>query len=127
MVAKEPQHANFFARTQLATAMRLVTPAAISMAITGVLMIGVRGWTDDRRHAQWLTVAIVLYVDRDRVLGRRPGAGRAEDGGTHRDAARARDPAAAGAPRDREALRLGGMFLSVLVVIIVFLMVVKPF
>jgi len=39
MVAKEPQHGNFYARTQLLTSKRLVTPVALSMAVAGVYVL----------------------------------------------------------------------------------------
>ena len=39
MVAAEPQHANWYARTQLATARRLVTPVSDHAAVTGIAMI----------------------------------------------------------------------------------------
>ena len=44
MAAKEPQYANFYARTQVAAGRRLVSPVSISLAITGMAMILVRGW-----------------------------------------------------------------------------------
>ena len=120
MVAKEPQHGNFFARTQLETAMKLVTPAAISMAITGALMIGVRGWTNIVGTRQWLSVAIVYSVAVQAPAGRKMVAltGTPPAPGT---------PPSPELPATARRLRLGGMFLSTLVVIIVFLMVTKPF
>src|SRR5215204_1516013 len=62
MVAKEPQHGNFYARTQLTTAKSLITPLALSMAVTGLAMIAVRGWPNIVGTGTWLLVAIVLYV-----------------------------------------------------------------
>ena len=97
------------------------------MAITGALMIGVRGWTNIVGTRQWLSVAIVLYVIAIvySVAVQAP-AGR-------KMVALTGTPPAPGTPPSPELpatarrLRLGGMFLSTLVVIIVFLMVTKPF
>ena len=62
MAAREPQHANFYARTQIATATRLITPVALSMAVTGIGMILIRGWGNLTADRRWLEVAILLYV-----------------------------------------------------------------
>jgi len=127
MVAREPQHANFFARSQVQIGNRLVTPAALSMAVTGVLMIAVRGWTNIVGTNWWLTVAIVLYVIAiGFAVAVQAPAGRrlVELTGT---------PPAQGSPPPPELpatarrVRTGGMILSGLVIVIVFLMVTKPF
>ncbi|MEW6223472.1 MAG: DUF2269 family protein [Chloroflexota bacterium] len=128
MVAKEPQHANFYARTQLAANLKLVTPLALSMAVTGVLMIIERGGlsniTGGRR---WLELAILLYVIAIVYsFAIQAPAGR-------RLVALTSSPPAPGSPPDpaipatARRVRLGGMFLGLLVIVIVFLMVVKPF
>ena len=127
MVAKEPQHANFFARQQLAVGTRLVTPAALSMAITGILMIAVLGWSSIVGNRLWLPVAIVLYVIAIvySVAVQAPGGRKLVE--------LTATPPAPGSPPPPELpatakrVRQGGIFLSVLVLIIVFLMVVKPF
>jgi uncharacterized membrane protein len=126
MVAKEPQHANFFARTQLATAKKLVTPVALSMAVTGVLMIAVNGMTAYSGRL-WLPVAVVIYIVAvvfafavQTPTGRKlveltstpPAPGSPPNPEIPKTAARARN---------------GGILLSVLVLIIAFLMVAKPF
>jgi hypothetical protein len=127
MVAKEPQHANFFARTQVAIGMKLVTPAAISMLITGILMIWVLGYEAIVGGKLWLTVAVILYlIAIGYSLAVQAPAGR-------RLVALTETPPAPGSPPPPELpatakrVRTGGIFLSTLVVIIVFLMVVKPF
>ena len=127
MVAKEPQHANFFARTQLAVGTRLVTPAALSMAITGILMIAVLGWSAIVGTKLWLPVAIVLYIIAIvfAVAVQTPAGRKLVD--------LTATPPAPGSPPPPELpatakrVRTGGIFLSTLIVIIVFLMVVKPF
>ena len=127
MVAREPQHANFFARSQLAVGTRLVTPAALSMAITGILMIAVRGWSTIVGATLWLPLAIVLYIIAIvfAVAVQTPAGRKLVD--------LTATPPAPGSPPPPELpatakrVRNGGMLLSTLVVIIVFLMVVKPF
>jgi uncharacterized membrane protein len=128
MVAKEPQHANFYARTQGAANQRLVTPVALSLAVTGVLMIVERGGLSNITGGQrWLEVAILLYVIAMVVaMAVQAPAGRrlvqltstppAPGGGP--------DPAI---PATARRVRNGGILLTVLVVLITFLMVVKPF
>ena len=128
MVAKEPQHANFYARTQLATGKKLVTPVALSMAVTGILMLavnsGLGGFTG---KAASLVVAIVLYVIAvvfAFVVQTPTGRKLVELTAT---------PPAPGSPPNPEIpktaarARNGGILLSVLVLIIAFLMVTKPF
>jgi hypothetical protein len=127
MVAKEPQHANFFARTQVAIGNRLVTPAALSMAVTGVLMILVLGWSTIVGPKLWLPVAIVIYIIAIvYAVAVQAPAGR-------KLVELTATPPAPGSPPPPELpatarrVRTGGIALSTLIVIIVFLMVVKPF
>lgn len=127
MVAKEPQHANFFARTQVATGTKIVTPLALSMAVTGIAMILVRGWVNILGPNHWLEAGIVLYVIAivysfavQAPAGRKlvdltstppvPGSGPNPE-----------------IPKTAAKLRNGGMILGLLVIAIVFLMVAKPF
>jgi Predicted integral membrane protein (DUF2269) len=127
MVAREPQHGNFFARTQVAIGTRLVGPAALSMAVTGVIMIAVLGWSAIVGSKLWLPVAIVLYV----IAIVYSFAVQAPTG--RRLVELTETPPAPGSPPPPELpatarrVRTGGIVLSTLVVIIVFLMVVKPF
>jgi uncharacterized membrane protein len=129
MVAKEPQHANFFARTQLATGKKLVTPVALSMAVTGIAMILVTpgGYGGLIGGRQWLAVAIVLYViaivfafawqtPNGRKLVELTSTPPAPGSGPNPEI-----------PGTAAKVRTGGMVLTLLVVAIVFLMVVKPF
>ena len=127
MVAKEPQHANFYARTQVTTAKALITPLALSMAVTGAAMIGVRGWTNTVGTTSWLVVAIVLYVVAIVYsLAVQAPAGR-------KLVELTATPPAPGAgpnpeiPATAKKLKQGGIILTLLVVAIVFLMVAKPF
>jgi uncharacterized membrane protein len=127
MVAKEPQHANFYARTQVATGRKIVTPLALSMAVTGVAMILIRGWSNILGDRHWLEVAIVLYVIAIVYsLAVQAPAGQKLVQLTS-------TPPAPGSPPNPEIpktaarVRTGGMILGLLVVAIVFLMVTKPF
>ena len=124
MAGREPQHANFSARQVEAIGNRLVYPLAIFQGVTGVVLI----WATslDLRAATWLGISIVLYaialtfaltVQRSALL---------------RLIALTSTPPAPGSPPSPEIpatvrkIRRGGMFTGVLVVVIVFLMVVKP-
>lgn len=127
MVAKEPQHANFYARTQLATARKIVTPVSISMAVTGIGMILVRGWGNITGDTRWLEVSILLYVIAVVFsMAVQAPAGR-------RLVELTSTPPAPGAapnpeiPKAAAKVRTGGIILSGLVLVIAFLMVTKPF
>ena len=121
---REPQHANFTLRTSAVVATRLIIPLAVFQGVTGVGLLLLEG--TDILAARWLLVAVVLYaialyiaiglnlpnLRRLIELSSAPPA----DGGPPPElisrAARARQY---------------GMAMSALVVVIVFLMVVKPF
>jgi uncharacterized membrane protein len=127
MGGKEPQHANFATRASHVVGQRLVEPLAISMAITGVGMILVTGRNLADRGNWWLGIAIVIYVIalsfsllvQNRNVARIIGLTSAPP-----------PPGASGPPPELPPLvkrvQQGGMFLTVAIVAIVFLMVVKP-
>jgi uncharacterized membrane protein len=127
MVAKEPQYANFYARTQAATGKRLVTPVSISLAITGIGMILVRGWGTLTAGRHWLELGILLYVVAVVVaMAVQAPAGRRLVELTSQPPA----PGTGPSPellKTAARLRTGGMVVSALVVVIVLLMVTKPF
>jgi uncharacterized membrane protein len=127
MVAKEPQHANFYARTQVAAGRAIVTPAAISMAVTGAALIVVKGWANVTGGRHWLELAILLYIVAVVVaMAVQAPAGRRLVELTSQPPAPGAGPSAelrATAARVRQ----GGMVMIVLVVVIAFLMVTKPF
>lgn len=122
LVAKEPQHANFFARSQMLLSKRLITPLALSLGVTGILMVIVTGI--DLTSNVWLGVAIVLYVIAlgFALLVQAPSGARLVE--------LTAAPSPGGPSPELRAtaavVRRGGMVLAVLVVTIVFLMVVKP-
>ncbi|OGO55594.1 MAG: hypothetical protein A2Z32_04285 [Chloroflexi bacterium RBG_16_69_14] len=124
MAGREPQHANFSARQTEAIGNKLVYPMAIFQGITGVLLI--LATSIDLRAATWLGIGIVLYaialtygltVQRHALL--------------HLIELSSTPPAPGTAPSPEipatvRKVQRGGMLLGVLIVVIVFLMVVKP-
>ena len=60
-VAKEPQHGNWFLRATKRVSDVLIIPLALSMAVTGTLLIMSTGGLS-RLQEPWLAVAIVVYV-----------------------------------------------------------------
>ena len=126
MGGQEPQHANFATRATHRVGDLLVEPFAISMLVTGALMIWSVGIPLFDREARWLVLAIVLYLV---ALGlalfvSRPSVKRiiALSGGDG-------PPAGPPPPEMMSAVatvQRVGMALLVLLVAIVFLMVVKP-
>ena len=127
MVAKEPQYANFYARTQVATARAIITPVSLSMAITGIALIVVKGWSNVTAGRHWLEAAILLYVVSVVVaMAVQAPAGRKLVELTSQPPA----PGTGPSPELRATVarvRQGGLVLTVLVVVIAFLMVAKPF
>jgi hypothetical protein len=126
MGGHEPQHANFATRATHRVGDLLVEPFAISMLVTGALMIWSVGIPLFDREARWLVLAVVLYLV---ALGlalfvSRPNVKRiiALSGGDG-------PPAGPPPPEMMSAIatvQRVGMALLVLLVAIVFLMVVKP-
>jgi len=123
----EPQHANFGTRLSHAISAKYVYPVGITLPITGLAIMGILRINPLAREYWWLAIAIVLYaitygysffVQRklvERVIALTsapPPAG------------------ASGPPPEVPALgkRIGqgGMAMGISLVIIVFLMVVKP-
>ena len=134
---REPQHANFTLRGSSVIARRLIVPLAILQGITGLGLVLIEG--TELLTRGWLLLAIVLYaialfiaiglnlpnlrrlIEMTTPPPGGPPAGGPPGGG----------PPAGGPPPelvDRVAKsRQYGMAMSGLVVVIVFLMVVKPF
>ncbi len=132
MAGAEPQHANFAIRFQHRVSTRLIVPLALFQGVTGLLLVwktGINLFT-----TLWLLTAIVLYIaalvvsigvglptlNRLILLTSAPPP-QAQPG----DAPRKGPP-----PEIANLVRRGrlvGITQSVLVVLIVFLMVTKPF
>jgi uncharacterized membrane protein len=124
---REPQHANFVLRTTDFIVRRMIVPLAILQGVTGLGLVLLEG--TELLSKIWLLLAIVLYgialyvaiglnlpnLRRLIELSTPPAAG----------------PPAGGPPPELVARvarsRQYGMATSGLVVVIVFLMVVKPF
>lgn len=125
MAAKEPQHANFSSRQVDMIGKRLVYPLAIFQGITGVLIIVAAGY--DVMSRAWLAVAIVLY------LFTLVYALTVQRNALHRliELTSAPPPPGATGPSPEivatvKRIQQGGILLGVMIVVIVFLMVVKP-
>jgi uncharacterized membrane protein len=125
MGGAEPQHANFATRVSARIGDRLVEPLAIFQGITGVLLILISG--RDLMAARWLLLGIVLYVialayslfvqkrDVQRII----------------ELTSAPPPPGAtgpppGLPEVVARVQRAGMILGINLIVIVFLMVVKP-
>ncbi len=127
MVAKEPQHGNFLARVNVATVRGVVVPVSIVMAISGVAMILERGWSNITAGRHWLEAGIALYIVAFLF------AVLVQSANGRKLAALTSTPPAPGSspnpeiPATAKRLRYGGYALSVMVIVIVFLMVAKPF
>jgi uncharacterized membrane protein len=126
MGGKEPQHANFAMRVSEATGQRLVYPLAILQGVTGVALILIGNIPVF--STPWLLLGITLYVI---ALGY---ALTVQRNALHHAIELTSAPPPAGAPAGPppelmatvQKIQRGGMFLGLLIVVIVFLMVVKP-
>jgi hypothetical protein len=127
MGGKEPQHANFGVRVSEMLSHRLVYPIGITLPITGLAMILVRGLNPLDRAFWWLGLAIVLYVIAYGYAYFFQGKLVAQ---VIEMTSAPPPPGASGPPPQLVALiariQIGGKVLSVLLVTIIFLMVVKP-
>jgi uncharacterized membrane protein len=124
MLAREPQHGNWYLRASKRVSDVVTIPVALSMAVTGSLLVMSSGGVQ-RFSELWLTVAIVLYVVALLVvfLLQRPAISKVI-------ALTSTPPGPGGPPPEVPALlsrvRLYGIVLLILVVTIVALMVTKP-
>ena len=128
--AREPEHGNWYMRASKRVSNGVLIPVAISMAITGTLLVVETGGM--RRFEQlWLTTSLVLYVVALGIifLAQRPALAKVIEL-TSGPPAPAGSPAPAGPPAEVPALlrrlRLLGYVLLLLVIAIVALMVWKP-
>lgn len=127
---REPQHANFTLRTTAVVATRLIVPLAILQGVTGLGLVLVEG--TELLTRLWLLVAIALYaIALFIAIGLNlPNLRRLIELSTP-PAGAPPGPPPGGPPPELIARaarsRQYGMAMSLLVVVIVFLMVVKPF
>jgi uncharacterized membrane protein len=125
MGGKEPMHANFATRVTERIGTTLVYPLAIFQGVTGLALMLIAGVTVP---PLWLTIGIVLYVIALVY------ALTIQRNAVHRIIELSSEPPPPGAtgpsPELQAAVKKvqrGGMFLGLLIVVIVFFMVVKPF
>lgn len=127
---REPQHANFTLRTSAVVATRLILPLAILQGVTGLGLVLLEG--TELLTRPWLLVAIVLYAIALYIaIGLNlPNLRRLIELSTP-PAGAPPGPPAGGPPPELIAraarAKQYGQAMSGLVVVIVFLMVVKPF
>jgi uncharacterized membrane protein len=124
---KEPQHANFMARASHHVGDRVVLPVALSMPISGLLIVLAAGI--NLLGTRWLLLAIALYIVAISyvLLVQRPATIRLVEltsGPPPSGGASVGPPPAVVETVGK--IRRGGMILGLLIVIIVALMVVKP-
>jgi uncharacterized membrane protein len=132
MGAADRSHANFATRVSHAISTKRQVPVALTMPVTGIGLIWSTGFDVFSREARWLALGIVLYVVlfTYAVAVQLPTTERiiAMTSAPPPDAPMGAAPA--GPPPALTALiqkvQRGGMFLSVMIAVIVFLMVVKP-
>ena len=127
MAGKEPVHANFSARQTEAIGNRLVYPLAIFQGITGILLI-ISAQIDPQK-TPWLVAGIILY------LITLTYALTVQRNALHHLIELSSTPPPPGTPPGPpppeivatvKKIQRGGMFLGLMIVVIVFLMVVKP-
>ena len=124
MTAKEPQHGNWYMRTAKRLSNVVLVPVAISMFITGTLLVVETGGM--RRFEElWLALALILYVISLLIvfLAQRPALNKII-------ALTSQPPGPEGPPpelaEDIRKMQLYGGILLVLTIAIVALMVWKP-
>ncbi len=131
--AATPQHGHFAAMVMDLIERRIVIPGAIVQGITGVVLIVLLGWYPNGGTYIWLSVAILLYLVAViyAITVQAPASEKMVKltaGGPPAGAPPAGAPA--GPPPEVAAtarkLARGGMFMTVLIVLIVILMVTKP-
>ena len=127
MGGAEPQHANFATRVSEAISSKRVIPIGITLPITGLGMIAVRGINPLERPWWWLALAIVLYLT---AYGYGFFVQRKLVARVVEMTSSPPPPGASGPPPELMALikriQRGGIGMGLLIVTIVFLMVVKP-
>jgi len=126
MGGREPQHANFGMRTTAAIGSGMVYPLAILQGVTGLALVLIIGTSILSKP--WLGLAIVLYIAAISY------ALTVQRNALHHAIELTSSPPPAGAPAGPppelmatvKKIQRGGMGLGLVVVVIVFLMVVKP-
>jgi hypothetical protein len=127
MGGAEPQHANFATRVSERLTTRFVYPAAVVQLVTGFAMILIAPLDLTSRPFYWLDIAIVLFVINlsYSYLVAHPNVERIIE------MTSAPPPPGASGPTPAllelvGSVQRGGIFMTVMLVAIIFLMVVKP-
>jgi uncharacterized membrane protein len=126
MGGREREHGNFATRISETLSKRIVLPIALTMPVTGAAMILIAGIDLSARAYWWLGIAIVLYVIAISigVFSNIPTTARIIE------LTSAPPAPGSGPPPELPGLikrvQRGGMINTVLIVVIVLLMVVKP-
>ena len=132
MGAADPSHANFATRVSHAISAKRVVPVALTMPVTGIGLIWSAGIDVFSPSARWLALGIVLYVIlfTYAVTVQGPTIQRIIDATSGPPPEAPPGSAPAGPPPALLALiskvQRGGIFMGVTLLVIVFLMVVKP-
>lgn len=132
MGAADRPHANFATRVSLAISTKRQVPVALTMPVTGIGLIWSVGIDVFSRDARWLALGIILYIMlfTFAVAVQIPTTQRIIDMTSGPPPEMPPGSAPAGPPPALMALvrrvQRGGMFLSVMIAVIAFLMVVKP-
>jgi uncharacterized membrane protein len=123
MAMREPQHANFVVRAGKRISDTILLPASISMAITGA---GLIYWGGHTPREMWLSIGMGIYVIALLVVlfVQRPLFNRLIALTSTPPGPTGPDPEI---PRLAARARIIGLGLSVAVVVIVYLMIYKPF
>ncbi len=126
MAGREPQHANFSSRQVAAIGNKMVYPLAVFQGITGLLLI-VSGSVS--MSSLWLGLGIVLYIVAlvfALTVQRNTLQHLIEMTSTPPPPGTPPGPPPPALLATVAKIQRGGMFLGILIVVIVFLMVVKP-
>jgi uncharacterized membrane protein len=127
MGGAEPQHANFATRVSDRLTTRFVYPAAVVQLVTGILMIIVAPLDLTSRAFWWLDIAIVIFAI---TLGFSYLVQHRRVEQLIEMTSSPPPPGASGPPPALTTLvgqiRQGGMFMGIMLLILIFLMVVKP-
>lgn len=132
MGAADRTHANFATRVAHAISTKRQVPVALTMPVTGIGLIWAAGIDPFTRDSRWLALGIVLYVIlfTYAVAVQLPVTNRIIEMTSSPPPDAPAESGPAGPPPALAALiakvQRGGMFLTAMVAVIVFLMVVKP-
>ena len=135
MGAKEPMHANFAVRISAMISHRLTVPLAIVQGVTGLGIVLVSGRLAHlfEKTNYWLDVAIVLYAIAlyTSIFIQTPRVAKIIEMTSTPPPPPAPGAAPSGPPpalvAEIKTSRQTGMFMTALIVTIIFLMVIKPF